>query len=198
MLPFAGSGTSWASDPAEAPSSAVQTREQAHSLALELRNTVEKYGSDSVALQASFLVETLRAGATTASEVGVAGAAAPPHEDLLRIRVLTGLLFDPTDSTPESRLATVWGKVVAPVIGKMDGFDITPKGLELALGFGLQVFDENVDGRPDPAGDFELHGRVIRIPAAILTALATDEIDSSQVLSRALVADESAWHQPER
>ncbi len=135
----------------------------------------------------------MRAGASTASEVGVDGIAAPPHQELLRIRVLTGLLFDPTTSTPASRLAEVWGSVVAPAIGKMEGFDIRPAGLELVLGYGLQVFDENANGRPDPAGDVELRSRVVRIPVALLTRLATDEIDPSQILARAPIVDEGAW-----
>lgn len=182
-----------ASDPAAAGSSAVRTSEQAHSLARELRTTAERYGTDSVALQASFLVETLRAGAVGPSEVGVHGAAAPPHQDYLRIRILTGLIFDSATSTPQSRLSEIWAKVVAPAIDKMDGFDINPGGLELSLGYGLQPFAANMDGKADAAAELELRGRALRIGEATLTKLAADEIDVAGAFQRALVDAEGPF-----
>jgi hypothetical protein len=182
-----------ASDPAEAGSSADHTNEQAHALASELRATAERCGPDSVALQASLLVETLRAGAVAPSEVGVEGPAAPPNQDYLRIRVLTGLIFDPAASTPQTRLAQIWSGVVAPAIGKMDGFNITPGGLELAMGYGLQAFGEFMDRKADPSEKTETVGRTLRISEATLTRLASDEVTADEVLELAFVTEEQPW-----
>jgi len=125
--------------------------------------------------------------------VGVVGPSDPPHEEYLRIRVLTGILFDPTVTTPQSRFAALWGKVVAPTIGKMNGFAIEPAGLEVHLGFGLQAFGEYADRKPDVGGDMEMVGRIVRIDQATLAALAAHELTVDDVRERAEVIDESSW-----
>jgi hypothetical protein len=105
--------------------------EGARELAEALAETIRLHGPDAVALQASLLVSSLKAGATQATEVRVVGASPRPDGERLRIEIDTGIEFSTEDSTDAERVDRIWLGIVVPVLEQMESFDIRPPGLEL-------------------------------------------------------------------
>lgn len=193
MLMLAGLASAllpaWADDAPEHSNSppagtwANSTHERLESLATELATIAAKYGNDAVALQASLLVESLRAGAVAATEVTVAGPSDEAGAGYLRFEVATGLIFD-SASSEHSCAETIWGKIVAPVLAKMDSFDTKPGGLELVFTYGLQDSSLFKGGRAAADQPYDLASLRITIAAEVLAALADDEITIDEVLAR--------------
>jgi hypothetical protein len=119
-------------EPCVEPPSPVLS-ESAELLARELALTAERHGPDSVALQASLLVSSMRAGAVGATEVRVVGDSTLTGTERLRIEVQTGLEFAGEDTTARQRADRIWNEVVAPVLERMESFDIRPRDLELEV-----------------------------------------------------------------
>jgi len=185
-----GGTPAWAAEPQEHTNTPPEgnwsdsTHERLQSLASELAAIADKYGNDSVALQASLMVESLRAGALAPTEVRVAGPSKQAGSEYLRFEVATGLIFDSRTSSERSCAAEIWRSVAAPVLAKMDGFDIRPAGVEFAFSYGLQDFSLNQGHRAEADQPYELFSLSIAIPAETLAALAAGEISTDDVLSR--------------
>jgi hypothetical protein len=75
----------------------------------------------------------MRAGAVGATQVRVVGASTLTGTERLRIEVETGLEFAGQDTTAEQRADRIWNEVVAPVLERMESFDIRPRDLELEV-----------------------------------------------------------------
>ena len=179
--------------PEDAGSSREAVQDQISGLVEELRTLAESYGPDVVLLQAALLLETIRAGAIAASEVSVEGVSALPAGDHLRIRVLTGQIFDRAASTPRSRLEHMWNRVAAPALDRMERFDFRPASLELVLGFGLQDFAATIDGRADPTLQYPMREVHLRLDAADLALVASRSMDSGDLFDHAKLDPEEPW-----
>ena len=178
----------------EAPSGAEIEAAKQHkvqALAQELARIANDHGSDSVALQASLLIETMRAGAVGPSEVKVAGASAREGAEYLEIDIGTGLIFDSDTTDPATCTERVWTSVAAPVLAKMDRFEIRPAGLELVFTYGLQSFSRQDDREADPTEPHEPHTVRFVLPAPVLDDLASDRItiDAALAAGRSAVDD---------
>jgi len=138
--------------------------EGAELLAHELALTAERHGPDSVALQASLLVSSMRAGAVGATEVRVVGASTLTGTERLRIEVETGLEFADGDTSARQRADRIWNEVVAPVLERMESFDIRPRDLE------LEVF-YTVSTDLDSDSDANLRAVAFEIDASVLEDL---------------------------
>ncbi len=163
------------------PASSEATERKAHALVQELRLVAEKHGSDAVALQASFLLETIRAGAVGPSEVRVVGQSARHGNEYLEIDVDTGLVFDADTTDVAACAERVWASVVAPVLGKMETFTIKPAGLDLVFVYGRQHFSTHVELKPDLSAPKEAHTARFVITAKALDDLALDRISIEQL-----------------
>jgi hypothetical protein len=161
------------------------------SLAQELARTANDHGSDSVALQASLLIETIRAGAVAPSEVRVGGVSPREGEEFLEIAVGTGLIFDSDTTDLATCKQRVWTTVAAPVLSKMERFDIRPSGLELVFSYGLQSFSRQDDREADPTQPHEPHTVRFILPASLLEDLAFHRItiDAALAASRSAIDD---------
>lgn len=182
-----------ASSPEDAPSSREKTQEKVGSLARQLNAIVEAHGPDSVALQASLLIETLRAGAVAPSEVGVAGADESPFEDFLVFRVLSGIIFDSETTTAEMRLDKVWSTVAVPALDKMESFDFRPGSLELVLGYGVQPFSKAYDFEVDPTLPYELKQQKLRIERSDLEEVLAGKLMVGALLKKCEHDPEEPW-----
>ena len=190
-LLLAASRTTWAEDPKTTlevptgPVAAEAAERRAMALARELGATAEKHGPTAVALQASFLIETIRAGAVGPSEVRVVGESPRQGAEFLEIDVGTGLVFD-ADTTDRERCAEqLWTGVVAPVLDKMEKFAIEPAGLDLVFGYGLQHFSTHIEHKADLSAPLEARAVRFVIPAQALEDLATDRISIDQLRAAA-------------
>jgi len=150
-------------DPCLEPPSPVLS-EGAERLAQELALTAERHGPDSVALQASLLVSSMRAGAVGTTQVRVVGASTRTGTERLRIEVETGLEFADQDTTAQQRADRIWNEVVAPVLERMESFDIRPGSLE------LEVF-YTVSTDLDSDSDANLRAVAFEIDASVLEDL---------------------------
>ena len=178
----------------EAPDGAAieaATEQKLQSLAQELARIANDHGSDSVALQASLLVETIKAGAVGPSEVRVAGPSPREGSEYLAIDVGTGLIFDSDTTDLAVCNQRVWTTVAAPVLAKMERFDIRPAGLELVLRYGLQSFARQEDREADPGESQEAHTIRFVLPASVLDDLASRRItiDAALAAGRSAVDD---------
>lgn len=170
----------------EAPDGAAiraATEQKVQSLTQELARIANDHGADSVALQASLLVETMRAGAVGPSEVRVAGPSPREGADYLEIDVGTGLIFDADTTDLATCNQRVWSSVAAPVLAKMERFDIRPAGLELVFTYGLQKFSLQEDRDADPSAPQESHTVRFVLPASVLDDLAYRRITTDAALA---------------
>jgi hypothetical protein len=167
------------------------TEQKVHSLAQELARIANDHGTDSVALQASLLIEAMRAGAVGPSEVRVAGASPREGVDFLEVDVGTGLIFDKDTTDLATCGQRVWSSVAAPVLAKMERFDIRPGGLELVFTYGLQSFSSQDGREADPTEPHEPHSVRFVLPAAVLEDLATRRItiDAALAAGRTAIDD---------
>jgi len=167
------------------------TEQRLQSLAKELARIADDHGSDSVALQASLLVETMRAGAVGPSEVRVAGVSPREGADFLEVAVGTGLIFDSDTADVAACNERVWTSIAAPVLAKMERFDIRPAGLELVFTYGLQSFSGQDDRDADPTAPHEPHTVRFVLPASVLDDLAYRRItvDAALAAGRSAVDD---------
>ena len=172
------------------PASSEATERKAHALAHELRLVAEKHGTDAVALQASFLIETIRAGAVGPSEVRVVGSSTRHGSDYLEIDVDTGLIFDADTTDPSACTDRVWASVVAPVLGKMETFTIKPAGLDLVFVYGRQHFSKHIEAEPDLSAPQEARRARFVITAKMLDDLALDRISIEQLRATAATLSE--------
>jgi hypothetical protein len=136
-----------------------------------------------VALQASLLIEAMRAGAVGPSEVRVAGPSPREGGDYLNIDVGTGLIFDADTTDVAACNHQVWSSVAAPVLAKMERFDIRPAGLELVFSYGLQKFSDHEDRKADPSEPQEPHTVRFVLPASVLDDLASHRISIEAALA---------------
>jgi len=167
------------------PVAAEAAEKRAMALARELGVIAEKHGPSAVALQASFLIETIRAGAVGPSEVRVVGESPRQGAEFLEIDVGTGLIFD-ADTTDRDRCAEqLWTVVVAPVLDKMESFAMEPAGLDLVFGYGLQHFSTHLEPKADLSAPLEARAVHFVIPAKALDDLATDRISIEQLRAAA-------------
>lgn len=164
------------------------TAQKMHSLAQELSRIARDHGSDSVALQASLLIETIKAGAVGPSEVRVAGASPREGQDFLEVAVGTGLIFDADTTDLAACNQRVWTSIAVPVLAKMERFDIRPAGLELVFHYGLQSFSRHDGQEADPTAPHEPHTVRFVLPASVLADLALHRI----TIEAALAASRSA------
>jgi len=164
------------------------TDQKLRSLAQELARIARDHGSDSVALQASLLIETIRAGAVAPSEVRVGGVSPREGEEFLEVAVGTGLIFDSDTTDLATCNQRVWTSVAAPVLSKMERFDIRPSGLELVFSYGIQSFSRQDDREADPTQPHEPHTVRFVLPASVLDDLALHRI----TIDAALAAGRSA------
>jgi hypothetical protein len=167
------------------------TEEKVRSLTQELARTARAYGEDSVALQASLLLQSTRAGAVAASEVKVAGVSPREGREFLEIDVGTGLIFDSDLRDVASCNEEIWSSVVAPVLEQMDKFAIDPAGLEIVVTYGRQHFSAQSDRKADPTAPQEAHTVRFVLPATLLDDLAVDRIstDEARAACRTAVDD---------
>jgi hypothetical protein len=168
-------------EPPMGPVAAEAAERKAHSLANELRAIAKKHGPGAVALQAGFLIETMRAGAVGPSEVRVVGASPRHGEGYLEIDVGTGLVFDADSTDVVACTDRVWAEIVAPVLAKMDTFAIEPKGLVLVLGYATQRFSTHVERKADLSAPQEGHTARFVIPAVALEDLALDRVSIGEL-----------------
>ena len=167
------------------------TEQKAQSLAHELARIAHDHGSDSVALQASLLIETMRAGAVGPSEVRVAGVSPREGADFLETAVGTGLIFDADTLDLDTCSQRVWASVAAPVLAKMERFELRPAGLELVFTYGLQSYSRQDYRKPDPSQPHEPHTVRFVLPASVLDDLAYRRItvDAALAAGRSAVDD---------
>ena len=167
------------------------TEQKVQSLAQELARVAHDHGSDSVALQASLLLETMRAGAVGPSEVRVAGVSPREGAEFLEIAVGTGLIFDSDTTDLATCSQRVWASVAAPVLSRMERFDLRPGGLELVFTYGLQSFSRLDDREADPAEPHEPHTVRFVLPASVLDDLAVHRItiDAALAAARSAIDD---------
>jgi hypothetical protein len=160
------------------PSEDRRTPEQraaVHAVATELRRIANAHGPDSVVLQSKFMIRSMTAGAAGPTEVRVAGPstgdAGPGH---LEIDVETGLIFDESTTTAESRRETVWKDVALPVLDEMASFKIEPEALELVFLFDVQKI---VPGEPVVLAE-DAHHEAFRVLMArdVLEDLVADRV----------------------
>lgn len=167
--------------PPTGPVAAEAAEKKAMALARELGVIAEKHGPTAVALQASFLIETIRAGAVGPSEVRVVGESERQGAEFLEIDIGTGLIFD-ADTTDRDRCAErLWVEVVAPVLDKVEKFAIEPGGLDLVFGYGVQRFSEHMEHKADLSAPLEARAVRFVIPAKALDDLAYDRISVEQL-----------------
>jgi hypothetical protein len=170
----------------EAPDGAAikaATDQKVQSLTRELARIANDHGADSVALQASLLIEAMRAGAVGPSEVRVAGPSPREGGDYLNIDVGTGLIFDADTTDLAACNRQVWSSVAAPVLVKMERFEIRPAGLELVFSYGLQRFSDQEDRKADPSEPQESHTVRYVLPASVLDDLASRRITVEAALA---------------
>lgn len=178
----------------EAPDGAAieaATEQKVQALTRELARIANDHGADSVALQASLLIETMRAGAVGPSEVRVAGPSPREGAEYLNIDVGTGLIFDADTTDVATCNQRVWSSVAAPVLAKMERFDIRPAGLELVFTYGLQKFSLHDERRADPREPQASHTVRFVLPASVLDDLADRRItiDAAREAGRSGVDD---------
>jgi hypothetical protein len=159
--------------------------EGARQLAEALAETSRRHGADAVALQASLLVASLKAGATQATEVRVVGASRAPDGRRLRIEVDTGIEFSGEDSTDRERTDRIWQGIVVPVLERMQSFDIRPPGLELDFFYALATPSAGVSEQSD------LRAVAFRFDAPVLADLASGNFDLESHRRSAQFGDEA-------
>lgn len=167
------------------------TEQKVHSLTQELARIANDHGADSVALQASLLIETMRAGAVGPSEVRVSGPSPREGAEYLEIAVGTGLIYDADTTDVAACDQNVWANVAAPVLAKMERFQIRPAGLELVFSYGMQRFSLLDDRKADPREPQEPHTVRFVLPASVLDDLAYRRItiDAALAAGRSAVDD---------
>ena len=168
-------------EPPTGPAAAEASERKAHALARELHAIAEKHGPGAVALQASLLIETIRAGAVGPSEVRVVGASPRHGGEYLEIDVGTGLIFDSDTTDIPACTDRVWATVVAPVLGKMETFAHQPAGLDLVLVYGRQHFSSHIEREADLSAPQEARTARFVIPAKALDDLAYDRISIDEL-----------------
>lgn len=149
--------------PMQPPDSAAvraATEERVRSLGHELARTVEQHGPDSVALQAAFLLQAMRAGALGPTEVRVAGPSDREGGAYLEIDIDTGVVLDSDVGDSERWDTEIWRSVVAPVLGAMSAFDIRPRGLEIVIRYATQSYSDHFERKADLAMPVEV--RMVR------------------------------------
>lgn len=174
------------------------TEQKVQSLAHELARIAAAHGSDSVALQAALLMETMRAGAVGPSEVTVAGVSPREGEEFLEIAVGTGIIFDSDTTDLAACNQKVWTSVAAPVLARMERFEIRPAGLELVFTYGLQSFSQLDHREADPTEPHDPHTVRFVLPASVLDDLVDHRIsiDAARAASRSSVDDIGAPTSP--
>lgn len=170
-------------EPPDAAAAQAATEQRVRALSGELAKIASNYGPDSVALQASLLIETMRAGAVGPSEVRVAGPSPREGADYLEIDIGTGLIFDSDTTDLAACNQRVWTRVAAPALGKMERFDIRPAGLELVFTYGVQSYSRQEDRDADPTEPQEAHTVRFVFPAAVLEDLAYRRITVDAALA---------------
>jgi len=162
--------------PPTGPVAAEAVEKKAMALARELQVVAERNGPGAVALQAAFLIETIRAGAVGPSEVKVVGESPHQGAEFLEIDVGTGLIFD-ADTTDAARGADrIWLELAAPVLDKVENFAIEPAGLELVFAYGLQSFSSQMERKADLSAPHEAHSVRFVMSARALDDLVNDRI----------------------
>jgi hypothetical protein len=178
--------------PMQPPDSAAvraATEERVRSLGQELGRIAQQHGPDSVALQAAFLLQAMRAGARGVTEVRVVGPSPREGDAYLEIDVTTGLVLDRDSGDSSSWNARMWDEIVAPVLDAMDGFDIRPGGLEIVVNYGTQRFSEQSEHKADLAEPVTHNTIRFVLPAAALGDLAAGRQSLAEVRPAALRLD---------
>lgn len=178
-------------EPPDAAAIEAAKEQQVQALSAGLAKIASDHGPDSVALQASLLIETIRAGAVGPSEVRVAGPSPREGGEYLNIDIGTGLIFDSDTTDLATCNQRVWTGVAAPVLAKMERFEIRPSGLELVFTYGLQSYSRQEDRDADPAEPQDPHTVRFVLPAAVLDDLAHDRItvDAALAAGRTAIDD---------
>jgi hypothetical protein len=158
--------------------------QEAHlqSVAQELKRLANEHGPDSVVLQSKFMVKSMSAGAVGPTEVRVAGPSAVAGSDHLEIDIDTGIYFDETTTTEESRREKIWSDIALPVLDEMMSFKIEPAGLDLVFFFDVQPLSG--DRGFDPTEAHRSEGFRVTLGAPLLGELVTDEVVGDAVRTK--------------
>jgi hypothetical protein len=158
--------------------------QEAHlnSVAQELKRLANEHGPDSVVLQSKFMVKSMSSGAVGPTEVRVAGPSAVAGNDHLEIAIETGIYFDETTTTEESRREKIWSDVALPVLDEMMSFKIEPAGLDLLFFFDVQPLSGERGFDPTEAHRHE--GFRVTLGAPLLNDLATDQVAGDAVRTK--------------
>lgn len=168
------------------PARTAEQQEALDRVAGELKRIANKFGPDSVVLQAKLLIRSSTAGAVGPVEVRVAGPSTEAGPEHLEIDVETGMYFDETTTTADSRRETVWKDVAMPVLDEMVSFRIEPESLELVFLFDVQTL---AAGEPPSLTDEARHEAFrVRLSREMLDDLVADRVVGDAMRERAVLS----------
>jgi hypothetical protein len=176
-------------DPAPGTPVQSRTQERLQQLSSELGKTANAYGPGAVGLQVGLLTNTIGAGAVGPSEVVVVGSSSEAGPDYLRFRILTGLIFDSSQTTEAERLDFIWSRIATPALEATETFVMEPRGLELAFEYGLQHFAELPDHKPDATAPFSMRTITIAIGPETVEDYAARALTPAELRSAARIVD---------
>ena len=152
-----------------------------------LREVHEDYGPDAVTLLTWLLDATVKHGSILTASIKVQGLERYGDKAYLSFRVETGFILNSRAMDGSARLGTLWQRIVAPALTRLDKLDIPADGVVIDLLYNHKPYDgedelrKTLDdpGRPEQAKFY--------LAAALLRAYLTGALTTQALLDRSTV-----------